>query len=149
MPSFLKLSQLMIIPILFSLSSLAQAEECAEKREQLSNLTQVSGVLENFQSIDSILGHWKLGGVAGTFYKLKIALVENNSEFFVQSNEDELKKVLLCANAEQPGILKIKVLQPRTPENGTFLVKPTGSNKSLSIAAHGSKWKYMGFNRIQ
>ena len=143
MNSLAVLKKILLISTLISSVAFA-SEDCAQTRSGISG--GVNTVINSFSGIDSLLGSWKLGGLAGAVKSVKISLTESADKFFVSSKEGESKQVHLCVTTEQPDVLRIKVLAPKNPKAGLILVKPSGS-KSISVAADGSGWKFMGFKK--
>ena len=130
---------------IFGLST-AFADNCVEGISGLKANADVHSQLSKFGGIDGITGEWKLKGIMGAIAKTNVEFKIQDNSFWVRINRDPLKQVWLC-EGDKADVLKVKVLKPKYPKNGTILLKAATENQ-VQIAASGSGWHFMKFKRV-
>lgn len=127
-------------------SGAAFAENCVEGITSLNSNPDVHSRLTKFGGIEGIAGEWKLKGLMGVIAKTNVEFKIQDDSFFVRINRDPLKQVWIC-QGENADVVKVKILKPKYPKNGTILLK-AASDDQVQIAASSSGWRFMKFKKI-
>ncbi len=134
--------------VTFVCATKAQATEvCATSAVEVSRSLEISRAVQTFGGIDSVLGGWKLAGLAGIFAKANVELRAEATNFTVKINEADEKRFTLCVDSAQLGALKLHVLKAASPDFAMFLLKPGQPGATIYGACGKSNWKFMKFKR--
>ena len=129
-------------------------ENCTVQADEIKSNTLVEDILMHFGGIQALIGQYKMRGLIGALANTKVESKVEENLFWVSVNGDKFKQVHLCrdtqaTSAKSAHVLKLKVLQPRTPQNGMILVRPGSKQDQLLVSAHRSNWKFMKFKKIK
>lgn len=127
------------------LASALASENCVEGVQGLKANPDMNSQIGKFGGISGITGSWKLKGLVGALAKTNVEFKVQDETFWVGINRDPLKQVWLC-KGDKAGILKVKILKPKYPKNGTILLKPMSAGQ-VQIAASNSGWRFMKFKK--
>lgn len=130
-----------------------KTEVCAEDQASLSRAPLVENALFKFGGAEGLIGEYRMTGLVGAVSKTKVEFKIEKNEFWVSINGDVFKQVHLCYGSGAPlalanNTLRLKVLKPKHPKNGTILIRPGGEGNSLLISAQKSRWKFVRFKRF-
>ena len=125
------------------------SETCVSQIDEIKSQLLIEDVLNYFGGVNALVGQYKMRGFVGALSNTKVEFKIEDNMFWVSVNSDKFKQIHLCRE-EQGGvshILKLKVLKPRTPQNGLILVRPGNDKDQLFVSAHKSKWKFLKFKK--
>ena len=123
------------------------SENCVEGLQGLKANPDMDSKIKKFGGITAMTGNWKLKGLVGALAKTNVEFKVQDETFWVAINRDTLKQVHLC-KGDKADVVKVKVLKPKYPKNGTILLKPA-SKGQVQIAASSSGWRFMKFKKAK
>lgn len=121
------------------------ASDCVTQVGEISGQSSVKESLMRFGGLEGLVGNYKMKGLLGALSRTEVSFKLDGATFWVSINKDKYKQVHLCDSSDH---LKVKILSPKKPENGTILIKPGAEPESLLVSAHRSGWKYMKFRKL-
>lgn len=129
------------------LSAASGGELCARTPQEVAASPVLKSTLKTFGGASSVFGSWKLAGFASLFAKVTVTLTATPDAFSVQVDDTEPNDFWLCVDSAAPDVFRMRVQNPRKPENALFLLKAREPGRTVLVASEKSRWKFMKFKR--
>lgn len=145
------LAQSLLALALLFLSALVNANTCIDRPSEIDSKVDVQKSVSKFGDLSGLVGKYKLTGFLGVFANAEVELKAVGDQFYVKFNKDTDKQVQICSKdiaSKLNHVLQLKVLEPKKPENGLFLIRPAGYGRLL-ISANKSNWRFMKFTKVK